>query len=135
MEYLQSTSLVKFLNGVITSNTAGSGSVIYATEAVEGDFKQLFTFSTNQYLNLNFVGTQFSFNIGTATSCCVTVAQSLSSYSFSWMTLMFQNAEFSENSGALTNEIYFANSMVMNVVIDGSFWNIATTNLVPSKLA
>jgi hypothetical protein len=48
---------------------------------------------------------------------------------------MFSNVEFFENSGALTNEIYFADSMVMNVVIDGAVWNIPITDLVPSKLA
>lgn len=51
------------------------------------------------------------------------------------MSLLFHNVEFSENSGGLTNDIYFADSMVMNVVIDGATWNIPISDLVPSKLA
>jgi len=109
--------------------------VIYATEAIEGNFIQQFTFSEPQYLNLHILGTQFSLNTGSTTSSCVTVAKHLTSYSYTWMSLLFQNVEFSENSGGLTNDIYFADSMVMNVVIDGAIWIIPISDLVPSKLA
>jgi len=58
LEYLSSKSLVEVRGGTITSNFAGTGSVIYATEAIEGEFIDLSVLiQFEKYLNLHILKT------------------------------------------------------------------------------
>lgn len=92
LEYLSSTSLVEIREGTITTNFVGTGSVFYATEALEGNFIDVSVLILeSKYFNLHILKTHFNLNNGNETSSCVTVAKRLTGYSYSWMTLKFQD--------------------------------------------